>query len=134
LTYRHKDGILDQPKEEDADMDEDKIRQVILDTFEASLDAQLKAVKRLRGETEREKPVSKSMSQVDMVHDILKRVEGELHISEIIERVEKVHGLRLERESIVSALAKKIRKGDRFVRVGKNTYALRSGPASGKTE
>lgn len=106
-------------------MDDQTVKDVILDTIEVSLDAQLKAVKRLRGGTEKQKPKTKGMSQIDMVYDILKKARRELHVSEIIERVEKVHGVRLERESIVSALAKKIKKGDRFARVGKNTYALR---------
>jgi DNA-directed RNA polymerase delta subunit len=62
---------------------------------------------------------------VDMVYDILNRSGAELHISEIIRRVEEVNGIRLDRESIASALSKKIKKGDRFLRVGKNTFTLR---------
>jgi hypothetical protein len=116
---------LGKTVQEDAVMDDQTVKDVILDTIEVSLDAQLKAVKRLRGGTEKQKPKTKGMSQIDMVYDILKKARRELHVSEIIERVEKVHGVRLERESIVSALAKKIKKGDRFARVGKNTYALR---------
>ena len=115
-------------------MDDEKIKNVILDTLTASLDAQLRAVKRLRGQPEKESPKKKGMSQVDMVYDILQRAGTELHISEIVARVEKFHGVRLERESIVSALAKKIKKGDRFVRVGKNTYALRSRRSRPPTE
>lgn len=106
-------------------MDEKGVKEVILDTVIASLDAQLKAVKRLRGPREREKTTRRGMSQVDMVYDILTRSGTALHISEIIRRVEKIHGVRLERESIASALVKKINKGDRFERVGKNIYALR---------
>ena len=105
-------------------MDDQTVKDVILDTIEASLDAQLKAVKKLRGGTEKQKTKQRGLSQVDMVYDILRRARRGLHISEIIERVEKAHGVRLERESIVSALAKKIKKGDRFARVGKNMYAL----------
>ena len=32
----------------------------------------------------------------------------------------------VDRESLVSALSKKIARGDRFVRTAKNTFALRS--------
>lgn len=106
-------------------MDDQTVKEIILDTIEAALDAQLKAVKRLKDGNDKQKPRKEGMSQVDMVYDILWRSRKNLHISEIIERVEKVHGVHLERESIVSALAKKIKKGDRFARVGKNTYALR---------
>lgn len=106
-------------------MDEQAIKNVILDTMVASLDAQLRAVKRLRSPEGKEKTAKRGKSQVDIVYDILVRSGSELHISEIIRRVEEVHGVRLERESIVSALSKKIKKGDRFMRVGKNTYTLR---------
>ncbi len=105
-------------------MEEDKIKDIILESMAVSLDAQLKAVKKLRGKTEQEKPPRKRTSQVDMVYDVLNKADKELHISEIIDRVEIVHGVRLERESIVSALIKKVKKGDRFSRVGKNTFAL----------
>ena len=36
-----------------------------------------------------------------------------------------VHGLDLERESIVSTLTKKVNRGDRFVRTDKNVFALK---------
>lgn len=115
-------------------MDEEKFRKLVLDVIEASLDAQLKAIRKLRGKPEKDKPTKKRMSQVDMVYDILVRAEGALHVSDIIERVETFHGLRMERESIVSALAKKISKGDRFVRAGKNTYDLRTRTAAARKE
>jgi len=108
-------------------MDEKVIRDVILSTVEATLDAQLKAVKKLRQGKEEQKPSRQGMSQIDMVYDILKRADKELHITEIINRIEAVHGVRLERESIVSALTKKIKKGDRFTRTDKNTYVLIKG-------
>ena len=69
------------------------------------------------------------MSQVDMVEDILISAGESLHIGEIIERVEKAHGVRLDRESIVSALTKKVTRGDRFERTGRNTFALKGGDA-----
>ena len=50
-----------------------------------------------------------------------------LHVSEIIERVHKQHGLTLERESIVSTLTKKVNRGSRFVRTDKNVFALKGG-------
>jgi hypothetical protein len=62
-----------------------------------------------------------------MVEDILRRAGEPLHISEIIDRVEKLHGRRLERESVVSALVKKVNRGDRFVRTDKNVFALKGG-------
>jgi hypothetical protein len=103
------------------------IEDSILQAFEVSLEAQLKAIKKLRKGTPEERPPKVGMSQVDMVYDILQRAGQPLHITEIINRVEKVHGLKLERESIVSALVKKVRRGDRFVRTDRNVFGLKGG-------
>ena len=47
--------------------------------------------------------------------------------ADIIDRVEKLHGLKLDRESIVSTLVKKVNRGDRFVRTDKNVFGLKGG-------
>ncbi len=106
-------------------VDKNVIEDSVLHAFEVSLEAQLRAVKRLRTGQAEEKPPRRGMSQVDMVYDILQRASEPLHIAEIIDRVEKVHGQRIERESIVSALVKKVHRGDRFVRTGKNVFGLK---------
>lgn len=108
-------------------MDKKGIEDSVLHAFEVSLEAQLKAVKRLRGSTAEEKSPKQGKSQVDMVYDILRRASEPLHITEIIDRVEMIHGRRLERESIVSSLVKKVRRGDRFVRTDKNVFGLKEG-------
>lgn len=109
--------------------DKNDIEDTVLHAFEVSLEAQLKAVRRLRSgqATEEAKPSARGISQVDMVDDILHRSQKPLHVSEIIERVEAVHGKRLDRESVVSALTKKVRRGDRFVRTDKNVFGLKGG-------
>lgn len=106
-------------------MDRDEIEDSVLHAFETSLDAQLRAVRRLRKGKAEEQPPLKRMSQVDMIYDILNRAGQPLHVSEIIDRVEKMHGQRLDRESIVSALVKKVRRGDRFVRTDRNVFGLK---------
>lgn len=108
-------------------MQKKDIEAAVLSAFEVSLDAQLRAVRRLRSGPRPEKSAKKRMSQVDMVYDILQRAAQPLHISQIIERVAQVHGQRLDRESIVSALVKKVRRSDRFLRPGKNVFALKGG-------
>jgi DNA-directed RNA polymerase delta subunit len=64
------------------------------------------------------------MSQVEMANDILRKAKTPLHVSEIIARIEKLHGQRVERESLVSALVKKVQRQDRFVRTDKNVFGL----------
>ena len=106
----------------------DDLEASVLHAFEVTLEAQLKAVKRLRsGQVEEKKPSLPGKSQIEMVYDILQRASQPLHVSEIIERVKAVHGKQLERESIVSALTKKVRRGDRFVRTDKNVFGLKGG-------
>lgn len=105
----------------------DDTRDLILSAFEASLDAQLRAVRRLRQgpAAAAEPPRRKGMSQVDMAFDILRKARSPLHISGILERIRSQFGVTVDRESLVSALSKKVARGDRFLRPEKNTFALR---------
>jgi hypothetical protein len=105
----------------------DDIKDVVLSVFEASLEAQLRAIRRLRqGQTEEAQPRPRNgRSQVDMAYDILKRVRSPLHVSEIIDRIQTQFGVAVDRESLVSSLSKKVARQDRFLRPEKNTFSLR---------
>jgi hypothetical protein len=105
----------------------DETKDLILGVFEASLEAQLRAVRRLRqGESSPAEPRHrKSLSQVDMAFDILKKARSPLHISEILDRIQTQFGVTIDRESLVSSLTKKVARGDRFLRPEKNTFSLR---------
>jgi len=104
----------------------DDLKDTILSIFEASLDAQLRAVRRLRQgpEASPANPSQKAMSQVDMAYDILKKARAPLHVSVIIERIHAAFGIAVDRESLVSSLTKKVARNDRFTRTEKNTFAL----------
>lgn len=104
----------------------DETKDVILGIFEASLDAQLRAVRRLRqSEASPAEPRRhKGLSQVDMAFDILKKARSPLHISVILERIQLQFGVSVDRESLVSSLTKKVARGDRFLRPEKNTFSL----------
>ena len=106
----------------------DDLKNSILSIFEASLDAQLRAVRRLRrGPPEPAAQSSRSrLSQVDMAYDILKKARSPLHITEILARIQTAYHVAVDRESLVSSLTKKVARGDRFLRSGKNTFALRA--------
>jgi len=108
-------------------MEKDEIRSAVFDAIEASLEAQLKAVKRLRTGPPQPRAARERTSQIQMVHDVLRRAGKPLHVTEIIERVEKAHGIKLDRESIVSTLVKKVKRGDQFVRTDKNVFGLKGG-------
>ena len=108
-------------------MDEN-LKDLILSTFESSLDAQLRAVRRLRQDapSPAAPPRQKRLSQVDMAYDILNKARSPLHVSELLARIHSQFGVAVDRESLVSSLSKKIARGDRFRRSGKNTFALES--------
>jgi len=105
----------------------DETKDLILSAFEASLEAQLRAVRRLRqGPPDNATPRRrKGLSQVDMAFDILKKARSPLHVSLILDRIQTQFGVRVDRESLVSSLTKKVARSDRFLRPEKNTFALR---------
>jgi hypothetical protein len=104
----------------------DDLKDTILSIFEAALDAQLRAVRRLRQSPHAPpaQPPPEGMSQVDMAFDILKMARTPLHVSVIIERIHANFGVSVDRESLVSSLSKKVARRDRFIRTAKNTFGL----------
>ena len=106
----------------------ENLRDTVLSAIEESLDAQLRAVRRLRkGESSETRPSRRArLSQVDMAYDILKKARGPLHVAELLERIQSAFGLSVDRESLVSSLTKKVAREDRFVRTAPNTFGLRA--------
>lgn len=98
------------------------IKDSIYEAVEVSLEAQLRAIRRLRGSKEKKSIPNKSMSQVDFAYDILSKAGTPLHINEIIRNIEITHGVQVDRESLASSLTKKVIRGDRFSKAGKNTF------------
>jgi len=105
----------------------DDLKDSFLSIFEASLEAQLRAVRRLRkGDTPAPRPTrSKGLSQVDMAYDVLKKARSPLHVSALLDRIHSAFGVTVDRESLVSSLTKKVARQDRFLRTEKNTFGLR---------
>ena len=105
----------------------DDLKESILSIFEASLDAQLRAVRRLRqGKAESPKLSRRvGLSQVDMAYDVLKKARAPLHVSDLLARIHSSFSVTVDRESLVSSLTKKVARGDRFLRTDKNTFSLR---------
>ena len=105
------------------------VRDDLIDVLEAVSKAQLRTLRSLRRSARPEaspagaKP-AKSMSQIDIAYNILRSAGRPLHISEIIALIAKRHNVSLDRESIVSALAKRVARKDRFIRTGPNTFSV----------
>jgi hypothetical protein len=61
---------------------------------------------------------------MDMAIDILLRAQRPLHISEIIAQVKTKYGVTLDRESLVSALVKKLHRRQGLSRTAPNTFQI----------
>jgi len=70
------------------------------------------------------KGTKKRTSNIDIVQYVLQSAGRPLHVSEIIRLVKQDHGVELNRDSIVSALLKKVNAGQEFIRTAPNTFAL----------
>ena len=126
LTDRPVCGILSLDVFHQETTVNDNLHNTLIDIFEASLEAQLRAVRRLRP-TPGQAPTAPhrtSLSQVDMAYDILRKARSPLHISEILSRIRSSFALAVDRESLVSSLTKKVARRDRFTRTAKNTFGL----------
>ena len=109
-------------------MEKKDVEDAIIGAMIVSLEAQAGALRRLRrGAKAPVKRIRVGMSHVDLAQDILERAGKPLHVEDIIERIKKVHERPIDRESLVSALSKKVARADRFVRTGRNTFALKGG-------
>lgn len=64
-------------------------------------------------------------SKMSLVQAVLKKAGKPLHVSEIIVAVKNEYNVDLDRDSLSSALNKKIRKEERFNRVAPNTFELK---------
>jgi len=68
---------------------------------------------------------NKSRSHLSIIRDVLIAASSPLHVSEIIHQTHELYGITLDRESVVSALTKKVKKGVTFIRTGPNTFGLK---------
>ena len=90
------------------------------------LQAQLRVIYRYQRKTLPHKQKFKRTSNLTIVEDILQNFGQPLHISKIIQIAQKDYNVNLGKDSIVSALIKKINAGKMFVRVAPNTFALKN--------
>jgi DNA-directed RNA polymerase delta subunit len=86
--------------------------------------AQLKIVDRFLKQ-ERRQPQQRT-SNIDIVQHVLNSAGHPLHVSDIIRLAQKNFQVQLNRDSIVSAILKKINAGQTFIRTAPNTFALKT--------
>ncbi len=105
---------------------ESKIPEWFLSFYESLFSAQLRAVRQLKSSKPKKvkRLEGKSMSNMAMALDILRRAQKPLHISEIITQAKTKYGVTLNRESLVSALVKKIHRHQGLSRTAPNTFQI----------
>jgi len=109
-------------------MDNKLTRGDLINIMESTLKAQLRELRHLRGGGRRVaddvREGAGKKSNMSIIKDILTEAGEPLHINDIIDRARKKHAVKLKRESVVSAMTKKILDGRDFRRAGRNVFAL----------
>ena len=105
---------------------ENKIPDGLLILYESLLSAQLRVVRQLKAPkpTKPKRETQKGMSNINMALDILRKAPKPLHVSEIIAQVKTKYGVTVDRESLVSALVKKIHRQQGLSRTAPNTFRI----------
>ena len=67
----------------------------------------------------------KRTSKIEIARNVLHIAGRPLHVSEIIRLAQRDFQVALERDSIVSAILKKVNAGKLFTRTAPNTFALK---------
>lgn len=93
---------------------------------ESLLKSQLKVIRQyLNDDMDRQfKPRGRGRSQMNVIYDVLLSAHKPLHVTEIIARAKKDFNVDLDRDSIVSAITKKVKSGRMFKRVDANTFTI----------
>ncbi len=105
---------------------ESKIPEWFLSFYESLFLAQLRTVRQIKSPRPKKakRREDKSMSNMNMAIDMLQRAQRPLHISEVIAQVKTKYGVVLDRESLVSALVKKVHRRQRLSRAAPNTFQI----------
>ena len=111
-------------------MEKQAIRQVILETFEAMLELQLKSVRKLRGREEGgeippQRKARERQSLMDLSVIILKQEQRPMHVDELVELLKERHSRLTDKDSLSSALAKKDHQGILVRRVAPGKFTVR---------
>ena len=102
----------------------------LLEILEATSLSQLRAVRALR-RAQNQKPAAadpERKSNMEIVIDILTAAKGPLHVTDILQRAKQDYRRQLSRESLVSALTKKVLDQNTYGRTAPNTFDLLSRP------
>ena len=86
-------------------------------------EAKLKIINRYQKAVEPK--LKKRTSKIEIAKNVLRIAGRPLHVSEIIQLAERDFQATLDRDSIVSAILKKVNAGKSFIRTAPNTFTLK---------
>ncbi|MEA3486766.1 MAG: HTH domain-containing protein [Thermodesulfobacteriota bacterium] len=69
---------------------------------------------------------NKRTSKIEITRNVLNDAGKPLHVTEIVQVAQKIYDVQLDRDSIVSAILKKIKADKTFIRTAPNTFALKT--------
>ncbi len=105
---------------------ESKTPEWFISFYESLLSAQLRTVRQMKSPKPKKpkRMEGRGMSNMSIAIDILQRAQKPLHISEIIAQAKAKYGVTLDRESLVSALVKKVHRRQGLSRSAPNTFEI----------
>ena len=111
-------------------------QHLILKTIETLLNLQLKSVRQLLGEEKVETttprfPGMRRQSLVHLVVKILTDKKRPLHVTELVDLLREHYGRITDRDTLSSALAKKVRQGKLLKQTGPATFYVRDKSPTG---
>jgi len=68
----------------------------------------------------------KRTSKIETARNVLNDAGKPLHVTEIVQLAKEVYNVQMDRDSIVSAILKKVKVDQTFIRTAPNTFALKS--------
>jgi hypothetical protein len=106
---------------------EAKIPEWFISFYESLFSAQLRIIRQLKAPRKiTAKPrMGKGMSNMYMALDILRQAKRPLHVSELLAQIKAKHGVTVDRESLVSALVKKVHRNQGVSRTAPNTFEVK---------
>jgi len=110
-------------------MDSSEIKETVISTLETSLELQLRAIRKMKGEVQEEsisrpRVGKRRQSLVDISIDLLTESKKALHVNDICQLLLEKHGRVTDRDSLSSALGKKARQGILVRQVAPATFDL----------
>lgn len=99
-----------------------EIIDIIIDFKEKMLNAQLKALRKMKKQETDQPTQKRCISKIETALYVLKSAGRPLHINELISEIQKQYSITVEKDSLVSALTKKLNKIKGLSKVGPNTF------------